>query len=423
MDLADDGRGVAHLDGKRLFVPDALPGESVRVIPRRRRLRHEEAQLLEVLDPAPNRVVPACPYFGRCGGCVLQHLDPDAQLTAKAAHVARVLQRIGGVAPQRWLEPITGPHWNYRRRARLSVRYVTGKERVLVGFRERGHGYVTDMSQCAVLAKPADGLLAPLADLIHGTTLRQRLSQVEVAVGDASTALVLRALDPPSAADIDRFVEFGAAHDVDMLLQTAGPDSLAAVNSASLRPLYYCLSEFDVRLDFAPLDFIQINARVNEQMVSRVIQLLSPVAGDRVLDLFCGLGNFSLALARHAGEVLGVEGAASLVSRAAANATANQFSNARFLRADLSESGAPFAGEPWDLLVLDPPRSGALQIVADIKRMAPRAIAYVSCHPATLARDAHSLVHESGYRLSAAGVLDMFPHTRHVEVLALFEAQ
>jgi 23S rRNA (uracil1939-C5)-methyltransferase len=301
------------------------------------------------------------------------------------------------------------------------VRYVAGKGRVLVGFRERGNAYVADMASCAVLAQPVDGLIGPLADMIHDTSLQRRLSQVETAVGDASTAVVLRVLDPPTAGDLARFADFGDQFDVDVLLQPGGLESVAPLNPDTFRPLFYELPELGLRLDFEPLDFIQINARINEKLVACVIELLQPQAGDRVLDLFCGLGNFSLPLAQRAEHVLGVEGAAGLVERAKANAALNQIGNARFVKADLAAAGAAFACEKWDLMVLDPPRSGAAQVIDDVARMAPRAIAYVSCHPATLARDAQRLVHDCGYELTAAGVLDMFPHTHHVEVVALFQ--
>ncbi len=420
VDLAHDGRGVADLEGKRVFVADALPGERVTVRRGRRRRRFEEAHLDTVLTASPDRVTPRCEYFGRCGGCVLQHLAPTAQLKAKAAHVAQVLQRIGEVSPGRWLDAVPGPLWNYRRRARLSVRYVAGKGRVLVGFRERGNSFVADMSHCAVLAEPVDRLVGPLGQMILSTSLRARLSQVEVAVGEGSTALVLRVLDEPSSADLDQFHAFARQHDVDILLQPGGPDSVMPLDPATLRPLFYELPEFGLRLGFAPLDFVQVNGQINRELVSQVVALLQPTPQDRVLDLFCGLGNFALPLARRAGQVLGVEGMDSLVRRADDNAAANAIHNARFVCADLTQPGAAFAREHWDLMLLDPPRSGAAQAVADIPRMAPRAIAYVSCHPATLARDARSLVHDCGYQFTAAGVLDMFPHTHHVEVIALF---
>jgi 23S rRNA (uracil1939-C5)-methyltransferase len=421
VNLAHDGRGVADADGQRIFVADALPGERVSLTGRRRRRRVEEAQLVEVLEASPDRVTPGCPYFGRCGGCVLQHLEPAAQLAAKAVHVAEVFERIGKVMPLNWLPPVTGPVWNYRRRARLSVRYVPGKGRVLVGFRERGNSYIADMADCAVLARPTDGLVGPLADMISDSSVRQRLSQIETAVGDGSAAIVLRVLDAPTPADLERFADFSAQHDVDVLLQTGGVDSVRPLNPDTFRPLYYRLPDFDLRLDFQPLDFVQINGPINERLVAGVVELLQPQSSDRVLDLFCGLGNFSLALAQRAGEVVGVEGAGALVERARANASINGLGNTRFVKADLAAPGAAFAREQWDLVLLDPPRSGAAVVVDDIPRMAPRAIAYVSCHPATLARDAQRLVHDLGYTFKAAGVLDMFPHTHHVEVMALFE--
>ena len=419
IDLTHDGRGVADVDGRRIFVPGALPDELVELVLRKRRRRHEEAELVRVLEPAPTRVVPPCEYFGRCGGCALQHLADDAQVAFKQDVVAQAFARIARAEPEEWLPPITGPRWGYRRRARLGVKYVQAKERVLVGFRERAAPYVTDMVRCPVLMPPFDALIGELAATIGRTTIRDRLPQVETAVGDDASAMVLRVLAPPTAADEAAFADFGAVHGIDVYLQRGGPGTVVPIGAA--RPLRYRLPEFDITVQFAPTDFVQVNGPVNEQMVSAAVALAAPRSGDRVLDLFCGLGNFSLPFAQRSAELLGVEGDAGLVARAVRNAAANGIENARFLAADLAQTEWSFFREPWDIVVLDPPRTGAEAVVAQMRTLAPRCFVYVSCHPATLARDAHVLVHGQGYRLRAARVLDMFPHTAHAEAMALFE--
>jgi 23S rRNA (uracil1939-C5)-methyltransferase len=419
IDLTHDGQGVAAVDGRKVFVPGALPGEWVELMLRKRRRRHEEAELVRVTEPAPTRVAPPCAYFGRCGGCALQHLADAAQVAFKQDVVAEAFARIARTEPAEWLAPITGPCWRYRRRARLGVKYVNAKQRVLVGFRERAAPYVTDMASCPVLMPPFDTLVGALAELIGRTSIRDRLPQVETAVGDAARAMVLRVLAAPTAADRTALAAFGAAHDIDVYLQPGGPGTIEPLGTA--RPLTYRLPEFDVTLQFAPTDFVQVNAAVNEQMVSAAVALAAPRPGDRVLDLYCGLGNFSLPFARRGARLLGVEGDAGLVARAVRNAAANGIDHARFLTADLSQTQWSFFREHWDVVVLDPPRTGAEAAVAQMRTLAPRCIVYVSCHPATLARDARVLVHEQGYRLRAARVLDMFPHTFHVEAMALFE--
>ncbi len=419
VDLTHDGQGVADVEGRRVFVAGTLPSERVVIAPRRARRRFQEAELLRIVAPAADRVEPPCEYFGRCGGCALQHLAYDAQVRFKQRAVAEAFARIGGVEPARWLAPITGPEWRYRRRARLGVKFVEAKGRVLVGFRERAAPYITDMAHCPVLVEPMGSLIGELAEEIAQTSVARRLPQVETAVGDGAAAIVLRVLDAPRAEDRTRFEGFGARHDVDVYLQSGGPGTVAPLRPPA-RALDYRLEDFDVTLAFAPTDFIQINAAVNAQMVAAAIELAEPAPGDRVLDLYCGLGNFSLPFARSAGEVLGVEGEAGLVARAVRNAAANGIDNARFLAADLAEEGWPFYRERWDLVVLDPPRTGAAAPAAQIARLKPRRVVYVSCHPATLARDAKVLV-AAGYELAAARVLDMFPHTHHVEAMALFE--
>jgi 23S rRNA (uracil1939-C5)-methyltransferase len=422
-DLTHDGRGVADLDGRRVFVAGALPAEQVLIRPRRRRRRWADAELVNVIVPSAQRVEAGCEYFGRCGGCAVQHMDYPAQIEFKQGVVAEAFERIGGLAPEQWLEPVAGPQWNYRRRARLGVKYVAGKQRVLVGFRERAAPYVTDMTSCRVLARPMDRALGELAAVIADSSLRSQLPQIEVAMGDERGALVLRVLAAPTPADEALFQAFGERYGLDIYLQTGGPGTIEALGGAK-PPLSYALEEFGLTFEFAPTDFVQINAAINARIVAEVLAFARAGACGRVLDLFCGLGNFSLPLAKHAQAVLGVEGEAGLVARAARNAELNGIVNAKFVAADLAAGGWGFLAEPWDLVVLDPPRTGAeavvTQIATQIETLGPQRLAYVSCHPATLARDAGILA-ASGYRLTAARVFDMFPQTYHVETMALFE--
>ena len=418
VDLTHDGVGVADLDGRRIFVADALPGERVEIALRKRRRKVQEAELTRVLEPSPSRVQPRCEYFGRCGGCALQHLDHDAQVPFKQQVVAGALKRIGNVEPLEWLPPVLSEPWHYRRRARLGVKYVTGKNRVLVGFRERARPYITDMQSCPVLMPPVDGLLGELAELIVWSSVKDQLPQIEVAVADDAVALVFRVLADPSAADTEAFRAFGARFGLDMYWQRGGPGTIVPLDGA--RALTYRLPEFGLGFEFLPTDFVQVNIAVNAELVSTAVRLAEIQAGDRVLDLYCGLGNFSLPLARRAGELLGVEGDAGLVARAVRNAARNGIANTRFVAADLMAPGWGFYRERWDVVVLDPPRTGAEGPVAELDASGVRRVVYVSCHPATLARDARSLVERHGFTLRAARVFDMFPHTHHVEALALF---
>ncbi len=419
--LNHDGDGIVKA-GKTAFVPGALPGEAIRYRRTRCHRQHDEAQLVEVIVPAAERVVPSCPHFGVCGGCALQHLAPAAQLAGKGAELAGCLERIGRVAPREWLAPLAGPAWNYRRRARLSARFVRKKGRSLVGFRERSAPYVAEIESCRVLAPPFDTLVTPLSLLLTSLSIRERIPQVEVAAGDRASAVILRVLSAPSAPDLDAIRAFGAAHDVTMYLQPGGLDTVAPVDGVPAA-LDYALPEFDLSLAFEPIDFIQVNAAINRALVSRAAELLGAGPADRVLDLFCGLGNFTLALARRAGHVVGVEGDAGLIARARANAARNGIGNAEFHVGNLAAEDV--AESRWwggvTHVLLDPPRAGAREVLPAIARLAPRRIVYVSCHPGTLARDLGILVHEHGYVLKAAGVLDMFPHTTHVESMALLE--
>lgn len=443
--LTHEGEGVIRA-GKTVFVAGALPGERIRFRRFRRHRQHDDGRLLEVIEPAPDRIEPRCAHFGVCGGCALQHLAPESQLAAKQTELRDTLERVARTTPDEWLEPLRGPVWNYRRRARLGVKYVAKRERALVGFRERLSPHVAALDRCEVLAPPTDALIAPLAQMITGLSIRERLPQIEVAVADNAVALVLRVLSSPSESDLARLRDFEAEHDVRIYLQPGGLDSvkrLAPVASAARSgqpeavstsqfaesataeaPLMYALPRFDLKLEFAPTDFVQINGAVNEALVSRAVELLAPEPDAAVLDLYCGLGNFTLALARKAGRVVGVEGDRALVERAADNARLNGIGNADFHVADLMQpdaGAASWAHSAFPYVLLDPPRAGAREMLSTVARLAPKRVLYISCHPGSLARDIGMLVHDHGFRLRAAGVLDMFPHTTHVESLAVLE--
>jgi 23S rRNA (uracil1939-C5)-methyltransferase len=421
--VTHDARGIADLPGKKVFVAGALDGEQVQFIRRKSRRNYDEAELLEVIAPSPSRIEARCAAFGRCGGCVMQHISEDEQRSIKFQTLRDNLERIGQVEPENWLEPIVAPAWQYRRRARLAVKDVPAKGRVLVGFRERHAPFITDMHRCEVLAKPVDDLISPLSDLIASLSIRARIPQIEVAVAENATALVFRVLDPPTPDDESRLREFGESRSVRVYLQPAGLDSVAPLETeGELEPLYYTLRASGVRIEFDPVGFVQVNDAINEQMVAAAIDYLQLQEGDRVLDLYCGIGNFSLPIARRCQEVLGIEGEAMLVAAAEHNARLNELDNARFRTADLSKINGSEAWlqEDWDRVLLDPARSGAAEVVQHMHVIDPQRIVYVSCHPGTLARDAGTLVNEKGYRLESAGIIDMFPHTAHVESIAVF---
>jgi 23S rRNA (uracil1939-C5)-methyltransferase len=418
-----DGRGIAAVSGKKVFVAGALPGETVEFIRRKSRRNFDEAELLQVIEPSSDRIDAKCEAFGRCGGCSLQHVSEDYQRSIKEQTLKDNLERIGKVEPKSWLEPMTGPVWGYRRRARLAVKDVPAKGRVLVGFRERHAPFVTDMHRCEVLASPVDGLLDELSELVARLSIRARLPQIEIAIAENSTAMVFRVLDAPNAADKEHLIAFGAANNCRIYLQPGGLDSLELIEPAGeVESLYYTLPEFDIRIEFEPIDFVQVNREINQRMVHFAIEQLNLGPEDRVLDLYCGIGNFSLPLARRSGTVLGVEGEKSLVTRAADNAQRNGLNNVEFRVADLSkiDGTESWVKAGWDCLLLDPARSGAAEVVERMQLFNPERIVYVSCHPGTLARDAGVLVHEKGYRLETAGIIDMFPHTAHVESIAIF---
>jgi len=419
--LSHDGRGVAHVDGKAVFIEGALPGEEVLFTYAVQRKRYDEGTVVQILKPSPQRVTPRCAHFNICGGCSLQHMDAAAQIEAKQQVMLDNLRQIGRVAPEQVLPPLRGPHWGYRRRARLGVKFVIKKDRLLVGFREKRNALLADLERCEVLHPSVGERLPELRALIASLESYNCIPQIEVAVGDEATALVFRNLAALSGSDLERLQQFGEAHGLQIYLQPAGPESVSLVWPAAAS-LSYRLPDYGLELFFSPTDFMQVNGEINRAMIASVIGLLDLKPQEHVLDLFCGLGNFTLPLARHAGHVTGVEGDARLVERAQSNAQHNGIRNAEFYAADLSQDLAqqPWAEQRFDKILLDPPRTGALEIVRQLPVFGASRIVYVSCNPATLARDAQELV-QCGYRLLSAGVMDMFPHTTHVESIALFE--
>ncbi len=432
-----EGQGVAHrADGKVVFIEGALPGETVQVNVARRKNQWEQGQVSAIRRESPQRVQPGCPHFGlhtgACGGCKVQHQHPTAQIAAKQRALEDALSHLAKVVPQRILRPLQGPAWGYRNRARLSVRHVIKKGTVLVGFHERKSRYVADMTVCPVLPPHIGGLLPRLRELIGSMQARDRLPQIEVAIGDDVNALVLRHLDPLSAGDLARLRDFAAEHGVQWWLQPGGPNSAVPLNAGAAE-LNYRLPEFDLTMPFKPTEFTQVNLGLNRVLVPQALRHLDVQAGDRVIDWFCGLGNFTLAIARSARTVLGIEGSEALVQRARDNAARNglaartRFETRNLFELDAAGLAVLGAADRW---LVDPPREGAFALAKAVADLAaapvadwtpPQRIVYVSCNPATLARDAGLLVHQAGYACSAAGVVDMFPHTAHVESIAVFD--
>ncbi len=428
VELGHDGRGVARRDGgKTVSVADALPGERVVVRQTARSRGFDEATTLEVLSASPDRVVPRCVHFGVCSGCVLQHLDGSKQILAKQRVLLENFERIGHVSPATVLAPLTAGAWGYRRKGRFSVRRVEKKGKTLVGFRERDSRFVADLRECHTVVPAVAALIVPLSALVDALEARSAIPQIEFIVGDPQpefdgVALVLRHLQPLGEPDLATLQAFAQRHRAAVFLQPGGVDSVHALWPAQ-PSLSFRLAPWDITLGFRPLDFIQVNARLNEAMIARAIELLDLRPGTRVLDLFCGLGNFTLPMARVASEVVGVEGDAGLVARARENAVRNGLANAAFHAADLAQDqrGSAWMGQGFDRLLLDPPRSGALEVLRQLPLERFGRIVYVSCHPGSLARDAGYLVNERGWTLHSAGVMDMFPQTAHVESIAMFD--
>ena len=423
--LDQEGRGIAHADGKVIFIDGALPGERVTYSSYRKKPSFEMAQVTDILKPSFMRVAPKCIHFGVCGGCSMQHLEARAQVAAKQRILEDNLARIGKVEPETILPPIHGLPWGYRQRARLSVRYVRKKGKTLVGFHEKRSSFVADMSRCEILPPKISRLIPLLAELIDGLSIRERLPQIEVACGDNVDALVLRVMEPPTESDQAALRAFADTHGIQFWLQSKGPDTVVPFHPLHAPPLTYTLPEFDIEMPFAPTEFTQVNSALNRVMVHRAIRLLDPQPGERIADFFCGLGNFTLPIARSGAQVLGIEGSAALVKRAEQNAAHNGLTdNTKFQALNLFEMDEAALAKlgSFDKWLVDPPRDGAMELVKAITpETAPGRIVYVSCNPATLARDAEVLVQVHGYTLKAAGVMNMFPQTSHVESIAMFD--
>lgn len=421
--LSHEGRGLARLDGKFLFVEGALPGETVRATYVATHKKYDELRTAEVLSASAERVEPPCPHFSICGGCSLQHMARPAQIAFKQGVLAEQLRHFGGIEPAGWLEPLVDPEPAYRRKARLGVKYVIKKEALLVGFREKQSNFLADIQDCHVLDTRISSQLLALRALIRRLAGFDQIPQIEVAAGDDEVALVFRHMAPLPPEDVQALVDFSRERGWQLYLQPGGVDSVHRVwPEQGPDRLHYALPDFGLKLAFHPMDFTQVNAGINRRMVKLALDLLDPQPGERVLDLFSGLGNFTLPLATRAGEVIGVEGSQAMADRGLENARANGLGNVSFHAQDLT---ADFSGQPWarqgfDRLLIDPPRSGAEEVVRYLPKFGAKRVVYVSCNPATLARDA-GLLREAGYRLTLAGVMDMFPHTTHVESIAVFE--
>lgn len=417
-ELSHDGRGVIHIDGKVVFVHGALAGEDVEFKYTAKRRDFDEGVVDRVFEAAADRVEPRCPHASECGGCVLQHLAPQAQIQNKQGTLLENLSRIGNVTPERVIAPLTDDPWGYRRRARLSVRHVPKKGRTLVGFRERGGRFVADLQECHVL-HPAFGFrMLDMARMVDAMSARADIPQIEIAVADNARVMVIRHLEPLDSADRAILAQFGRDHSMVVILQSKGPDSLVTLDGSPLPDLFFALPEHDLSMRFTPTNFVQVNAAMNRRMIGLALEKLTLEPEHAVLDLFCGLGNFTLPIARSARSVLGIEGDQQLVNLAASNADANGLANATFQVADLSE---PTDLGSFDRVLLDPPRSGAREVLAAVAATGARRVVYVSCHPGSLARDAGILVHDHSFKLVEAGVMDMFPHTAHVESIAVFD--
>ncbi|MDO3722942.1 23S rRNA (uracil(1939)-C(5))-methyltransferase RlmD [Marinobacter sp. chi1] len=425
--LSHDGRGIARQDGKTQFVDGALPGETVMAKMVSTRSKFDELRAIEVLESVPERQESPCGFADLCGGCSLQHMSGDAQIRFKEDTLREHFAHFGGIEPEEWIAPMRSDNTlGYRRKARLGVRYVTARESVLVGFREKRNSFLTDIDRCVVMDPRIGERIMPLREMLYELEAYKRIAQVEVACGDDVAAMVFRNMDELSESDRTRLIEFGKAHDLHIYLQPKGPDTVHRIWPESSghedERLSYRLDEFDLTMQFHPMDFTQVNAGINQKMVRRAVEWLDIQPGERVLDLFCGLGNFTLPLARRSGQVVGVEGDDAMVVRGRENARLNGLDNVSFHGADLHGdfTGQSWAKEGFDKILIDPPRSGAEEICKYLTAFGAGRIVYVSCNPATLARDAGVMV-RNGYRLVRAGVMDMFPHTTHVESIALFE--
>lgn len=421
--LSHEGRGVAHIDGKAVFVDAALPGEEVEFKYVSTRSKFAEGVTENVLTASEQRIEAGCEYFGYCGGCSLQHMSPEAQIEHKQSVLLEQFTHLGNVKPKLVLPPLTGPNFGYRHKARLGVKHVIKKEKVLVGFREKRSPFIANIEHCEVLHPAIGKKLSALQQLIEGLTLYNQIPQIEAAVSHNGTALVIRHLAEFTEDDIVKLKAFEEEHQFKLYLQPGGYDSVYRLNESDDSELFYKLDEYDVSIYFQPTDFTQINVEINQKMIALALELLEPNKDENILDLFCGVGNFTLPLSRKAKSVTGIEGDTALVERAKENAERNGIENTEFYVADLAktEDAYPFMSKPYDKILLDPARTGAKEIISTLNLKNIKRIVYVSCNPATLARDAGILVNEKGFKLVKAGVMDMFPHTAHVESIALFD--
>jgi len=424
-----EARGIARRDGKVVFIEGALPTERVTVNTFRRKPSYDVGRVVHILREASFRVQPRCEYFGLCGGCVMQHLEPNAQVAMKQRALEDALEHIGKTRAMQILPALHGPYWGYRYRSRLAVRWVAKKNTVLVGFHERKSRFVADIKSCLVLPPHVSALMMPLRALIMSLSAPDRFPQIEVSVGEGVTALVLRHLSPLTPADIQCLREFSDLHRVQWWLQPQGPESVVPLEPEHVDSLYYTLPEFDLRMPFKPTDFTQVNHQINRVLVSRALMLLEPQAGDRIADMFCGLGNFTLPLATRCREVVGFEGSEMLTARAKIAAEHAGITHAKFETLNLFNVTTEWLAELgyFDRMLIDPPREGALALAESLsnlpRALRPKRMVYVSCNPSTLARDTAILLRKGHYKLCAAGVVNMFPHTGHVESIAVFESE
>lgn len=422
--LSHDGRGVGRDSlGKTVFVDGVLPGEKVSYQVTHKKRRFNQAQVVEIIEPAAERVTPECAHFLTCGGCAQQHISHAAQLAAKQQSLLEQLTHFGQVTPRTILPALTGPIWGYRTKARLGVRYVIKKEKVLVGFRERHNSYLADIDSCAVLHPKIGQMISTLKTFISGLKAYQDIAQIEVAVGDDRLALIFRNMQPLVTADQEQLISLAQQHDFDLYLQPAGPESIVKIwPEDNIQRLSYSLPDYNLTMNFYPTDFTQVNPALNRLMIKQALSLLQLTQDDIVLDLFCGLGNFTLPMAKYAEHVTGIEGSEAMVQRGYENAKLNNIQNIEFHAADLTQdqSHATWMQRKYSKVLLDPPRSGALEILPLVAKLGAKYILYVSCNPATLARDSGILCQQYGYRLENVGIMDMFPHTMHVEAMALF---
>lgn len=422
--LSHDGRGVGRdSQGKTVFVDGVLPGETVTYTLKNSKRRYNDALAVEIVTPSPERVSAKCAHFLTCGGCSQQHVAHAAQLAAKQQSLIEQLQHFGQVIPQNIMPALTGPIWGYRTKARLGVKYVIKKDKVLVGFRERQKSYLADLDSCEVLHPRAGKLISALKTFITGLNSYQTIAQIEVAVGDDQLALIFRHMEALSASDEQQLIGFAQLHNFDLYLQPGSNDSIHKIwPTDGHERLYYSLPAYDLKLAFYPTDFTQVNPALNRQMLQQALNLLQLTPQDHVLDLFCGLGNFTLPMAKFAGTVTGIEGSEAMVQRGYENAKLNNITNVTFMAADLTkdQSSAIWAQQNYTKVLLDPPRSGAAEILPLIDKLGAQMILYVSCNPATLARDSGILARQYGYKMQSVGIMDMFPHTTHVEAMALF---